>query len=100
MPADRTSLVDKNLPANAGDMVSIPGPGRPHMLTAPGLWGFCRPCPALRAPAVEEGGGEVAGEVGVLTGSGRAGRKWGAGEAAWPRVHRHFLKLVAFLFGF
>ena len=23
--------VDKNLPANSGDMVSIPGPGRFHM---------------------------------------------------------------------
>ena len=31
MPADRTSLVDKTLPANAGDMGSIPGPGRSHM---------------------------------------------------------------------
>ena len=24
--------VDKNLPANAGDMGSVPGPGRSHML--------------------------------------------------------------------
>lgn len=49
---------------------------------------------------MEEAGGKVAGEVGVLTGSGRAGRKLGPGEAAWPRIHRCLLKLVAFLFGF
>lgn len=49
---------------------------------------------------MEEGGGEVAGDVGMLMGLGKADRKLGAGEAAWPRIHRRLLKLVAFLFGF
>lgn len=81
-----------------GNLVLI-GLPKPPADSAGGL-GLLQACPARRAPAVEEGGGEVAGEVGVLTGLGRVGRKWGAGEAAWPRVHRHLLKLVAFLFGF
>ena len=88
-------------------VLPLPHPGSLVLIALPkapgdsaGGLGLLQACPARRVPAVEEGGGEVAGAVGMLMGLGRAGRKLGAGEAAWPRIHRHLLKLVAFLFGF